>query len=281
MNVCLLVFLIFSSAAISQEQTNPWMNDEKIQDDIDAFIEKDKVAVDASELLQRVPKTCEVDCVQVKKEPLNNLYETCAISVVAISRSGYCKKCKKKHGKSLGTGFFISEDGAVVTNYHIVDHEEGAYYVTTYDGTTYPVIQLLSANKSDDLAILKLEPVDDTTFIPLPLQTEANVGNKVWVIGHPDHRFFTLTEGIISRYRKTVPEQSNEATIYEMMITAQFSPGSSGGPVFDRQGNVIAIVKSRESVGSARRKGHDTATIPTQIAHACIPVNRLLQLIEQ
>ena len=66
-----------------------------------------------------------------------------------------------------------------------------------------------------------------------------------------------------------------------MMITAPYSPGSSGGPVFDKNGNVVGIVKSREAVGKSKHSDHEHADIPAQVAHACIPVQQLLRLIKR
>ena len=99
---------------------------------------------------------------------------------------------------------------------------------------------------------IKIDPKGSTKFTPLPLVEQAPVGMPVWVISHPGHRFFTMTDGIISRYRKTEPKKRADYARYSMMITAPFSPGSSGGPVFDKNGNVVAIVRAREIVGRSK-----------------------------
>ena len=281
MNVLLLTILLLGTQSMPLKNTTPWVEDDKIIDDIDAFMVEDEIAVDASTLLVDVPKTCKLQLTYARKYNKQNIYTQCTPSVVIITRSGFCKKCNKEHGVSTGTGFFVTKDGVIVTNHHLVDKEEGAFYVTTFDGTTYPVTEILAANEHEDLAIIKIKPSDSKKFTPMPIVTNAPVGTHVSVIGHPDHRFYTLTDGIISRYRKTVPKKWQHAIHYEMMITAPYSPGSSGGPVIDEYGNVVAIVKSREAVGSSKHRGHTHGDLPTQIAYACIPVQRLMKLIEQ
>ena len=66
-----------------------------------------------------------------------------------------------------------------------------------------------------------------------------------------------------------------------MMITSPFSPGSSGGPVLDKKGNVVGIVRAREAVGKSKHADHDHPDIPAQVAHSCIPAEQLLRLIER
>ena len=271
----------FGATQASPKSIKPWINDEKILDSIDDVIENDELAIDIGQILQDAPKTCTLKIPSKRYSSPSNLYQFCSPSVVIISRSGYCKKCDKVHGRASGSGFFISADGVIATNYHLVDHDDGAYFVTTFDGNTYPVTKLLAANKHFDLAILQIESKEPTTFTPLPLISQAPVGMPVWVISHPDHRFYTMTDGIISRYKESEHTRRSNSVRYSMMITSPFSPGSSGGPVLDKNGNVVGIVRAREAVGKSKHTDHDHPDIPAQVAYSCIPAEQLIRLIER
>lgn len=284
-HICLPLLLCaltgFAAAQPLPKSIKPWINDEKIRDSIDDAIEHDELAIEIGKILEDAPQTCTLKIPSKRYASATNLYQFCSPSIVIISRSGYCKRCDKIHGRASGTGFFVSDNGAIATNYHLVDHDDGTYFVTTFDGKTYPVTKLLAANKRDDLAILQIEPKEPTAFTPLPLVNQAPVGMPVWVISHPDHRFFTMTDGIISRYREMEPKKRNNFIRHSMMITAPFSPGSSGGPVLDKNGNVVGIARAREAVGRSKHAEHEHPDIPAQIAHLCIPVEQLVRMIKR
>ena len=94
---------------------------------------------------------------------------------------------------------------------------------------------VLAADEAHDVAILQL---DGTGFTPLPLSANAPVGSRVFVMGHPEGQFYTLTEGIVSRYF-TGQKDTGDAVM--MSITADFGRGSSGCPVLNERGEVVAM----------------------------------------
>ena len=114
----------FGATQPSPKSIKPWINDEKILDSIDDVIENDELAIDIGQILQDAPKTCTLIIPSKRYSSPSNLYQFCSPSVVIISRSGYCKKCDKVHGRASGSGFFISADGVIATNYHLVDHDD-------------------------------------------------------------------------------------------------------------------------------------------------------------
>lgn len=278
--MCVGHCLCAGACSINQATVRPvtWIDDRAITDSIDNFIEKDETAIPAKALQTNIPEHVSLLLPNQSESDIIDLYSYAIDSIVIISGSGYCGRCDKRHGSTTGTGFFISESGAIATNFHIINGTGSGFYATTVDGTTYPIINVLAANESQDIAIVEIEN-RHASFVPLPVSTDALVGESVWVIGHPDHRYFTFTDGIVSRYRKTISKKNIESITYEMMITAPFSPGSSGGPVLTAKGNVVGIVRSRETVGSTRHKGHAHAEIPAQVAHSCIPSSQFLELI--
>ena len=164
-----------------------------------------------------------------------------AVAVVATPYK--CKDCEKTH---IGTasGFFISETGVLVTCYHVVDApEDETMLVMAGDGRIARVTEVLAADRADDIAILQVE---GSGFTALPLVADAPTGAPVRVFSHPDERFYSLTEGHISRYSIFSEEGKRKTRV--MTITADFAKGSSGGPVFDESGNVVGMVASTESI---------------------------------
>jgi hypothetical protein len=133
-----------------------------------------------------------------------------------------------------GTGFLVSADGVIVTNYHVIETGNAAI-VKFPDGTVLSVDGLLAASKGRDLAIIKIH---GTTFRTLALgdSDDIQVGEEVVAIGNPLMLESTVSNGIISGVR-TSKEQGGKF----LQTSAPISPGSSGGPLFNMRGEVIGI----------------------------------------
>jgi S1-C subfamily serine protease len=129
-----------------------------------------------------------------------------------------------------GTGFFVSPDGLIVTNYHVI---QGAAHLTarTNEGATFQFERVVAQPQGVDLAILKFS-ADGVPFLKLGNSTSAVEGQQVIVIGSPEGLQGTVSEGIISAFRE------NRSMI---QITAPISHGSSGSPVLDENGQVIGV----------------------------------------
>jgi hypothetical protein len=143
-----------------------------------------------------------------------------------------------------GTGFFVSADGLIVTNYHVI---QGAAHLAarTNEGATFEFQRIVAQPQGIDLAILKFS-ADGVSFLKLGTSTDAVEGQQVIVIGSPEGLQGTVTEGIISAFRE------NRSMI---QITAPISHGSSGSPVIDEDGRVIGVatlvVKEGQNLGFA------------------------------
>ena len=136
--------------------------------------------------------------------------------------------------RAQGSGFCVAP-GTFVTNYHVVENTKsiGARLVTGQTGLDAAVV--LRADAEHDLALLRVPGLDAPV---LPLQsTFPGVGDPIYTMSNPRGLEGTFTEGNVSAYRRT--EKSNDPL---MQITAPISPGSSGGPVLDRYGQVVAVV---------------------------------------
>ena len=133
-----------------------------------------------------------------------------------------------------GTGFLVSADGVIVTNYHVI--ATGNVAIAKFpDDTAFPVDGVLAADKVRDLAIIKIH---GKTFRTLALgdSDDIQVGEEVVAIGNPLSLESTVSNGIISGVR-TSKEQGGKF----LQTTAPISPGSSGGPLFNMRGEVVGI----------------------------------------
>ena len=143
---------------------------------------------------------------------------------------------------SIGSGFFISANGILVTNYHVLD---GAYHATirTRDGETYPVAWVLAKNQLVDLIKVQVEvPPGRVDAIQTSEQVPA-VADRVVVLGSPMGLEQTVSEGIVSAIRD-LPAGGRI-----LQLTAPISQGSSGGPVVGQDGRAIGVVSFQAASG--------------------------------
>ena len=134
----------------------------------------------------------------------------------------------------LGSGFFISQNGDVITNYHVIQGASSAE-IKTSDGKTYPITYILAGDEPNDLIRLSVN-IPSQEVYPLTLsKTIPEVGERIIVYGSPLGLENTVSDGIVSAIRD-IPDYGRI-----IQITAPISPGSSGSPVLNLQGEVIGI----------------------------------------
>ena len=156
-----------------------------------------------------------------------------------------------------GSGFFISKDGTILTNKHIVGDETLEYVVITSDGKTYPA-SVVSRSSSQDVAVLKVEG-NNFNFIPLGDSKNINVGQTAIALGSDSGEFQnTVSVGVVSGLNKTAAAigtiSKPEDLIVLIQIDATANPGNSGGPLVDLSGRAIGINTvgaPRENIGFA------------------------------
>ncbi|MCW6511776.1 Do family serine endopeptidase [Lichenifustis flavocetrariae] len=138
-------------------------------------------------------------------------------------------------GMALGSGFFISKDGYVVTNNHVVEHAT-TVELTLQDGRTVPAT-VVGTDKKTDLALLKTKTGDNYPFVPWGNST-PRVGDWVMAVGNPFGLGGTVTAGIVSARGRDIG-----AGPYDdfLQIDAPVNKGNSGGPTFNTQGQVVGI----------------------------------------
>ena len=141
-----------------------------------------------------------------------------------------------KEGNMLGqgTGFFINQEGDVVTNSHVLEGASRAVVKTT-DGEEHAVRRVLAEDKEGDLVRVSVE-IPKEAVRPLPVSAGLpEVGERVMIIGTPLGLDKTVSDGIVSAVRD-VPAFGKI-----IQVTAPISPGSSGSPVINMKGEVIGI----------------------------------------
>ncbi len=170
---------------------------------------------------------------------------------------------------SSGSGFILSEDGYVVTNYHVVS---GATKLTviTADSQEYEA-KLVGYDKSNDIAVLKIAA---TGLRPVTIGSSdaLSVGDQVVAIGNPLGELTnTLTAGYVSAKGRTV---STEGSQMEMLQTdAAINPGNSGGPLFNMKGEVIGIT-------TAKYSGTTSSGASIEGIGFAIPIDDVLSMVE-
>ncbi len=143
---------------------------------------------------------------------------------------------------STGTGFFISKDGQIATNHHVI---EGARSIVAraHDGRTVRVEAIVATDEENDLAVIRVEAGE---YVPLTLGHSSSIetGERVVVLGNPLGLDFTLSEGIVSAVRDAGELDDRGLEVPHLQISAPISFGSSGSPVVDLSGEVIGVVAS-------------------------------------
>jgi len=134
-----------------------------------------------------------------------------------------------------GSGFFISPDGYIVTNNHVVDHAKSVQ-VTMDDGTIHTA-RVIGTDPKTDLALIKVDGKNDFPYVSFA-DKAPRVGDWVVAVGNPFGLGGTVTAGIVSARGRDIGAGPYDDYI---QIDAPINKGNSGGPAFDVNGNVIGI----------------------------------------
>lgn len=158
----------------------------------------------------------------------------------------------------LGTGIIISENGYIITNWHLAGNKYSSCYVTMEDGTVYNG-NTIWADSDLDLAIVKIS-ANNLKYLQLGDSDNIKIGETVYAIGNPIGIEFqrTVTKGIISGLNRTIKieEEKNSSYMEGLIQTdASINQGNSGGPLINTKGEVIGInsvkIETAEGIGFA------------------------------
>jgi len=141
--------------------------------------------------------------------------------------------------QSLGSGFLINDEGFILTNFHVISGSS-RIQVTLHDQSQY-YAQALDTDRSDDLALIKINPKRKLEFIRLGDSDRVQVGQKVLAIGNPFGLEGTLTVGVVSSIGRSIGGENDQRLEGMIQTDAAINGGNSGGPLLDSSGNVVGI----------------------------------------
>ncbi len=144
---------------------------------------------------------------------------------------------------SSGSGFIISEDGYIVTNYHVISGASSVK-VTLYNGDTYDAT-VIGGDSDYDVAVLKINAAG-LTPVTLGNSADVNVGDSVLAIGNPlGELTFSMSGGYVSSCNRAI---NVDGTPFNMIqVDCSINPGNSGGPLMNLYGEVVGIVSAKYS----------------------------------
>ena len=148
-----------------------------------------------------------------------------------------------------GSGFIVSPDGYILTNYHVIEYAyKGNYAVTVmlHDGTRYEA-SIVGVEDCNDIAVLKIDAsgLDPVTFGD---SDKLSVGDDVYAVGNPLGELeFSMTTGHVSALDRLITTDESSEAINMFQIDAAVNSGNSGGPVYNANGEVVGIVTAKYS----------------------------------
>jgi serine protease Do len=151
----------------------------------------------------------------------------------------------------LGSGFFINDEGYLITNFHVIEGETQigieVFHLRSgqFERKSYKQVRIVAMNKFADLALLKVDDPESPKFVKVPLgdSNALSVGERVFAIGSPLGLERTVTEGIVSTKTREFM-----GDLY-LQTTAQINPGNSGGPLFNLKGEVVGVTNMKITFG--------------------------------
>lgn len=165
--------------------------------------------------------------------------------------------------KGSGSGVVISKDGYLLTNEHVISSAD-EINVKFVDGKTFKA-KIIGKDKTNDLAVLKLDTKEELTFIQMGDSENVRVGEWVIAIGNPFGLGSTVTAGVVSAIKRDLAVDKNTNYTGLIQTDASINPGNSGGALINSKGELIGI---------------NTAIMPSgQGIGFAIPVNRAKRIV--
>lgn len=206
-------------------------------------------SVTAAETDKPIVLSTDTKTVSNTKSTVNDIYNLACEQTVGISTEvTYTNFFGQTSSSAVsGTGFIVTDDGYILTNYHVVEdaYEQNlAVKVMFKNGDSYDAT-IAGVESENDIAVLK---IDASGLNPVSVADSDNilVGDEVYAIGNPLGELdFTLTAGRISALDRSITTSSTQPAINMFQFDAAVNSGNSGGPVYNTSGQVIGVVTAK------------------------------------
>ncbi|HWN94778.1 MAG TPA: trypsin-like peptidase domain-containing protein [Methylomirabilota bacterium] len=169
----------------------------------------------------------------------------------------------------LGSGFFLNEEGYLITNFHVIEGETQISIEVYHqrngqlERKSYKQVRIVAMNKFQDVALLKVDEKDAPKFsyVTLGDSDSLSVGERVFAIGSPLGLERTVTEGIVSTTTRQM-----QGDLY-LQTTAQINQGNSGGPLFNLRGEAVGVTNMKAAFGEGIGFAIPTYTVKRFLNH--------------
>lgn len=252
-----LIYIAYSLVEIKTELELTKQNQQQIETQIDLNQQNlQSQIVEISNSLLTVKKDFTNEISEIKasaSSDFSGIIETVIPSVVSIGTD-----------VSQGSGFLISKEGYIVTNYHVL---EGARYakVLRYESNEWILAEPIGYDPVLDIAVIKISG-SNLDYLEFDNSDDIKVGEKTIALGNPLGLSFSVTEGIVSALNRAGP---NDLKAY-IQIDTPLNPGNSGGPLINKQGKVIGInnfkLQDSENLGFALESNYAVESINNILA---------------
>lgn len=215
---------------------------------------KGSIAADApaGDATKPIVSTTNIKKVSTETASANEIYELGCRQTVGVSlESTYANIFGQRSASAVaGTGFVITADGYILTNYHVIESaQESGYKVSVLfkDKSSYEA-KIVGFDENNDVAVLKID-ASDLTPATIGNSDDIAVGDSVFAIGNPLGELdFSMTSGRVSALDRSITTDHSSAPINMFQFDAAINSGNSGGPVYNESGEVIGIATAK--VGS-------------------------------
>ncbi|MDD3346704.1 trypsin-like peptidase domain-containing protein [Oscillibacter sp.] len=196
----------------------------------------------------------------------SNVNSVVSINVTGTSGTNFFGQAVQT--ASAGSGFVLTKDGYIVTNYHVVKDAD-TVKATMYNGDTYDA-KFIGGDEDYDIAVIKVDAAE-LPAVTLGDSDKLNVGDHVLAVGNPlGELTFSMSGGMVSSVNRAI---NVSGTPFNMIQTdASINPGNSGGPLFNQYGEVMGIV-------SAKYSSYSSSESVEGLGFA-IPINDVVAMIE-
>lgn len=205
-----------------------------------------------------------------KSSAPTQIYRQYARAVVGVSAESVGGEAGST--PSAGTGFIISADGYILTNFHVIREPASRIQVTLYDGSVYPATLIGFQAVGSDAALLKIDAAN-LYAVSIGDSAAVTVGEPVCTIGNPLGELTgSLTVGYVSATDRSVGVEGNSIPMIQTDVA--LNNGNSGGPLFDFSGKVVGIVTTKYS-------GETSSGASIEGLGFALPINGVMDLVRQ